>query len=353
MFQEVIAEWLERSVPDKGTNECYGMPFLLSSDVGLQRKENQDRVCAMAISSKSSNERPQIAVAVADGMGGMRDGAACADLTISNFFYGLALYKDLDLKKRVYDAVCLANKEVYRFSGSKGGATLSAFVIDRDCAPILVNLGDSRVYSYSPVGKVKRLTVDDSMKEAVGGYGNELVQFVGMGEGIRPSIVPVEKGDDFLAITTDGVHFIEKQVFDSMLTNAKDFKSAADRLTAVARWCGGHDNASIALIDVKAIKDKVLSDVDPGVRFWDSFGSLSTFWIRPDDNLRRKDLVDNKNKMEKNVRLSHGEAVESKKNQENDKRKTKRKSRGEREVKKNQLVIDIIANDAQGSSNED
>ena len=68
MFQEVIAEWLERFVPVKGINQCFGMPFLLSSDIGVRRKENQDRVCAMVTNSKLSNDRPQVVVAVADGM---------------------------------------------------------------------------------------------------------------------------------------------------------------------------------------------------------------------------------------------------------------------------------------------
>lgn len=45
---------------------------MLSSDIGLVRKENQDRVAALYTGKKSIN--PLFAIAVADGMGGMRDG---------------------------------------------------------------------------------------------------------------------------------------------------------------------------------------------------------------------------------------------------------------------------------------
>ena len=67
-FQEKIAGWLSRAGPERALNQCFDLPVVLATDIGLQRTENQDRVAALRISAKSSGGRPLIAVAVADEM---------------------------------------------------------------------------------------------------------------------------------------------------------------------------------------------------------------------------------------------------------------------------------------------
>src|SRR5579871_5639257 len=78
-FQETVAAWLSRPVPERAQNQCFDLPAILATDIGLKREENQDRVAALRLSAKQSS-LPIIAVVVADGMGGMRDGARCATL---------------------------------------------------------------------------------------------------------------------------------------------------------------------------------------------------------------------------------------------------------------------------------
>lgn len=82
LFQDKIAAWLSRTGPDRSLNQCFDLPIVLGTDVGLQRSENQDRVGALRIGSKTTGGRPLIAIAVVDGMGGMRDGGACATLAL-------------------------------------------------------------------------------------------------------------------------------------------------------------------------------------------------------------------------------------------------------------------------------
>jgi PPM family protein phosphatase len=300
MFQEKIEAWLSRNVPDRALNQCFDLSVVLATDVGLERKENQDRVAAVKINAVAPNGRPLIAIAIADGMGGMRDGAKCASLALSSFFYALTLHRGYEIEKRAMAAVSHANDAVFRFARGKGGATLSAILLDHELRPFIVHLGDSRVYSFGGGAKVKRLTTDDSLAEAVGGHGRDLLQFAGMGEGMQPHISPIPRGTQQLIITTDGIHFIEASTLESVLTHSAGLKPASERLAAIARWCGGPDNASSALIDLPSLMQEIRNGGNNGIQLWDPFGNLSVMWIRPDaifaeDRQHSVDSIENSN----------------------------------------------------------
>ncbi|MER8731245.1 protein phosphatase 2C domain-containing protein [Mesorhizobium sp. M1227] len=280
MFREKLESWLSRRVPDRAVNLCFDLPAVLATDIGLHRSENQDRVAAMKISSRSSAGRPLTAVAVADGMGGMRDGGKCATIAMSSFFYALTLYRFQSLEQRVATAILHANDSVFELYGGNGGATLSAVLIDHKLKPVIVNIGDSRIYSFGNDVSVERLTVDDSLAEAVGGHGRDLLQFIGMGPGIQPHINAMPNSALKIAITTDGIHFLPTQTFNDILSHASDLKSAAERLAALARWCGGSDNASSALVDTVELSNILGTRDIEGIQLWDPFGSLQTLWVR-------------------------------------------------------------------------
>ena len=53
---------------------------------------------------------------------------------------------------------------------------------------------------------------------------------------------------------------------------------AAERLLALSRWCGGHDNASLALINLKA-QPAEARGFDGGVQVWDPFAALTIAWL--------------------------------------------------------------------------
>jgi serine/threonine protein phosphatase PrpC len=282
MFQEKIETWLSRRAPERALNQCFGLSAVLATDIGLERTENQDRVAALKINARPPNGRPLIVVAVADGMGGMRDGAKCATLALSSFFFALISHRGDEIEKRATAAISYANSSVFSFAYGKGGATLSAVLVDHDLRPYIAHLGDSRIYSFGAGSGVKRLTTDDSLAEAVGGHGRELLQFVGMGEGMQPHIMPIPDDSKQLAITTDGIHFIESATLESVLKHSNALKAASERLSALARWCGGPDNASSALVDLPQLMQEVRNGEDTGIELWDPFGALTAMWIRPD-----------------------------------------------------------------------
>ncbi|MEO5338751.1 MAG: hypothetical protein H7841_18000 [Magnetospirillum sp. WYHS-4] len=284
MFREKIKKWLDRPSPDRAVFSQSDFPATLSSDIGLMRTENQDRVAAMRVSPGGSS-KPFLVVALADGMGGMRDGAICASITISSFFFGLVKFRGFPLHKRLEDSAQLANDDVFSFSGSKGGATLSAIVFMPDESPVFVNVGDSRIYGEFEEGQeidLCRLTTDDSMEEAVGGVGKDLLQFIGMGHGLQPHVGLLGRQFHRTIITSDGVHFLNHDTLAAIVANSSDNKQLCERLAALVRWSGAPDNASIAAISHSSVAQTLLANEEASLRIWDQAGALDFLWLSSD-----------------------------------------------------------------------
>ena len=274
--------WLSRPAPEWALNQCFDMPVVLATDVGLQRTENQDRVAALKIGGKENGGCNLFVAAVADGMGGMRDGAKCATIALASFFSALILYRRYEIERRAAAAISFANDTVFRFARGREATTLSAVMLDHERRPLIVHPGDSRVYSFGDGTRVERLTTDNSLADAVGGHGRELLQFVGMGQGIQAHIRPIPVDIRHLAITTDGIHYVNEATLESILSHAAELKSASERLSALARWCGGHDNASSALVDLRSLIQEIHKGGSNEIRLWDPFGTLNTIWISSD-----------------------------------------------------------------------
>ena len=71
-----------------------------------------------------------VAIAVSDGMGGMRDGGACASLTLAAFFEELLRLRTLSLSDRVRRSTQLANERVHAFARGQGGATSPLMMVN-------------------------------------------------------------------------------------------------------------------------------------------------------------------------------------------------------------------------------
>jgi serine/threonine protein phosphatase PrpC len=278
-------QWFMRKCPPHGSNFLPGLPVVLATDIGLSRLENQDRVAAMRVNATGVTDTFMV-VAVADGMGGMRDGAKCAALTLSSFFNSLIRFRYKEPAERLQLATLAANDAVFKFSRGHGGATLSALLVGTKSEEhYLVNVGDSRIYTTLTEriqDEVHRLTVDDSLEEAVGGTGRELLQFIGMGEGLKPHVKKVPTSAKRILVTSDGVHFINHEVLSDVLLNAEAEADAADELITVAKWRGAPDNASLAVVGVSSLFDSLNLTEETGIEVWDPFSSLHIMWMKPE-----------------------------------------------------------------------
>lgn len=270
-LQDLLTRVLTPS-PNRGFRGVGGGAAHLGTDIGLKREENQDRVAIVRWESVGPTTMgASCAVVVSDGMGGMQDGALCATLSVATFIAELIAAPALDLTKTVKEAVELANEAVFRLYRGRGGATLSAVIMNSNGNVVGVNVGDSRIYSASAFSSskfVSRLTVDDTLSDAYGSDNKDLLQFIGLGQGIRPNVFAISHDDNMLAITTDGAHFFDEKVFSEILQRSPDPKAIAERVIALSRWLGAPDNATIATVDVGKMRNFIQEDMLSGAELW-------------------------------------------------------------------------------------
>lgn len=273
MMQHWLIQWLQRPTLERDTNIVVQLGSLLSSDQGGVRKQNQDRALAFECPlSRGAVSGSQVYV-LADGMGGMRDGDVCASTAVAAFAVSLLENVDSSIDAALRTAAERANRAVYEFAGGSGGSTLSALVIDRHGKGHAVNCGDSRIYAVDAKQGATRLTIDDNLSERVGGGGRELVRFVGMEEGFDCDLIAVNADQRRLVLTSDGVHFIAPEAFDALARHAPSIRNFVERVTALARWCGSPDNATIIAVDLET--RPAPSDTPKGlVLFQDAFSSI-------------------------------------------------------------------------------
>ena len=218
MIQKHLLRWLSQNRSPRAVRNVSEAGVILASDRGLKRDDNQDRIAAMRYSGKRS---AFLCFAVADGMGGLRDGAECAEITSRPSSTRWSRWpQNAPWDQGSLDqAVRHANSEVYLSKGGSGGSTLSAILVESEFEIYSANIGDSRIYVERDIdgNRLSRVTVDDSLEEAFGGQGRDLLQFVGIGKGLKPHIDKIEPAVRSIAITTDGIHFLESSLLESIL----------------------------------------------------------------------------------------------------------------------------------------
>lgn len=271
-----LRRWLTRRTINSAVRRVGELPLTIGSDRGAVRNENQDRVAVLKM--QVGPDRSCLVVALCDGMGGMVEGSACAAQAIAGFLASCCAGSDMAPAERMVRAAHEANRMVYSLYHGKGGATLSAVMFDSKRGMAGINMGDSRIYSYK-MGVLEQVTVDDTMAGLLPKVEdnihprNELLQFIGIGDGLEPHVINLPVSQELTVLTSDGVHLLGEDILQRVIRNANDPSVAAKRIIELAQWCGGRDNASIVIAGpVSNQWDKI---EDPGViQVWDPFGEL-------------------------------------------------------------------------------
>ncbi len=353
--QQNLFNWFMRRATSSSIRRVAELPIAIATDVGLVRSENQDRAAILRI--QLTENRSSIVVVLCDGMGGMSDGAECACLAIATFLSSCVQNANLPLQERIVISVKKANDTIFSKYNGRGGATLSAFIADSQDGILGVNVGDSRIYSIEN-SKLSQITVDDTIagqfaqeNENIHGR-NELLQYVGMGQGIEPHIIIFPK-DSMLSnilLTSDGVHFLDKQIMESVIKHASNSAIAVKRLIELAKWCGGHDNASgIIVTNLSTMLIPKLNANLGDIEVWDAFGEIQFIDIHTPSlsDIKSKDQKDVKVSIDKKVKLTTKRTpLFKKKPIATQKKKTQNTEKNHAENKKNipQLQIDFDAN---------
>ena len=221
--------------------------------------------------------------AIADGIGGMKEGASCASHALAELFASAFRYAqrgeppEMCLEWAVRDA----NGLVHSQSRLNGGTTLVALLTVEEEGAYWTSVGDSRLYRASGAELVQ-LSKDDTIAGQLGRRvdialeQSKLLQFVGIGEPLEIRVEQVDAGaDDMALLTTDGVHFLERSggVFGLVVHNSQDVGACVRRLTELARWAGGPDNASALAIPF--FPDLGKHPIPPHcLDVWDPFGEI-------------------------------------------------------------------------------
>lgn len=282
---ERLKAWFLRKTPGSGVRRLSAISGAIASDIGTSREENQDRAAIIRVSDV--NGEVYTLVAVSDGMGGMQSGGICAATTLAAFFTSFIVRNRAGVRfdEGIIESALDANNAVYNLFGGRGGATLSALLIRTDGNCIWLNVGDSRIYGVRSDG-VLQFTTDDTISGQLGeefvGLKNrsELLQFVGMGEELEPhySTFSYDDANHFL-MTTDGVHYLDERLMESIVINAPDSGTCLKRLVDVSKWCGGKDNCSAVMFSMSESLFPHNELLGRGVcEVWDSFGDLQFFF---------------------------------------------------------------------------
>ncbi len=278
-----LFRWLERDVGRRsGWQALEGGQVAITTDIGSERDENQDRAVVLRSSAPDGTE--YLLAIVCDGMGGMRDGRLCASIAASGVVVAFLRSQAVALRERLVNAAQSANLSVHQKYGGKGGATLSAVCISSSGETCGLNVGDSRIYG-STSRRISALSVDDTIagqigREGGGAEANSLLQFIGIGTDIDPHIVEIPTDLQWIVITTDGAHCIPPDALLLLASRAQTAEELSRRVVQSAQWMGSRDNGTVACVRVPL---GVLSaSIERSVRLVDPCGEIHL--LNPTDN---------------------------------------------------------------------
>lgn len=280
-LQTQLTAWLMRRTSSSGVRRVAPIAAALATDVGEIRQENQDRVAI--VRGRDRLGRPFAVAALADGIGGMQQGAECAALALGSLFAAIAseATASIDSGQWLLRGIHQANNDVHARMHGEGGATISAALISGNGPIHWASVGDSRLY-VADGSSLKQISIDDTIAGQLGRIGeagfdqSKLIQFIGIGKPLEASVSSLPPHDGVaIFLTTDGVHFLDSTPwFGQLIKHAPDPGVCVRRLVELSRWCGGPDNATAAMLSLGDAINEGMPDVDRCLEVWDPFGEL-------------------------------------------------------------------------------
>ncbi len=240
------------------------MFVVAKSDVGMTRKENQDRFCVKIIDDKT------VAAVVCDGMGGAQSGGVASEIAANTVFDRITLnYRndadDNSIRNTLITSLTAANTLVYEKAkedeDKKGmGTTCIGALINKDKAYI-ASVGDSRAYLLDENG-ISQITNDHTIVEILYEQGkiekddknkHEMSHIITKAIGTEPDIDPdyfeLElKENSIILICSDGLtNYCSDELIYSYVYN-KELEKSLNDLINYAKDKGGKDNITVAII---------------------------------------------------------------------------------------------------------
>jgi PPM family protein phosphatase len=236
------------------------MIYLGKSDIGKVRKMNQDAFIV------SQDEHSTLAF-VCDGMGGAKAGEVASRMACEKIIEYTKAHPVQDAsepKVWLHDAVGYANEAVYlaslRNANYYGMGTTLVGLLEYDKRLFSVNVGDSRLYGYTP-SLFQQITLDHSLVNEMVKRGmisqeesknhpkrHILTNALGISRDIRIDVEEIKIPYDILLISSDGLHsMVEDEQIKAILATEADLPTLCDQLIDAANLAGGNDNTTVIL----------------------------------------------------------------------------------------------------------
>ncbi|UYD07796.1 Stp1/IreP family PP2C-type Ser/Thr phosphatase [Limosilactobacillus vaginalis] len=238
------------------------MKVAYQTDIGHQRKENQDRV------AKFTAPDGTLLVVVADGIGGSRSGNVAAQITVDHLgrqFQAASPNSSLEAIRWFAREVQLINDEILQKSTENPkyqgmGTTLVAAIIF-DQAMVVANIGDSRGYVLHD-NLLTQVTIDHSLVNELVKHGditeeearnypqnNIITRAIGVSADARIEVNRFDLGaGDQILLCSDGLSkMITREQMMGVLESDLSLTEKCSQLIKMANEAGGPDNITVLI----------------------------------------------------------------------------------------------------------
>ena len=238
------------------------MKVAYQTDIGHQRKENQDRV------AKFTAPDGTLLVVVTDGIGGSRSGDVAAQITVDHLgrqFQAASPNSSLEAIRWFAREVQLINDEILQKSTENPkyqgmGTTLVAAIIF-DQAMVVANIGDSRGYVLHD-NLLTQVTIDHSLVNELVKHGditeeeacnypqnNIITRAIGVSADARIEVNRFDLGaGDQILLCSDGLSkMITREQMMGVLESDLSLTEKCSQLIKMANEAGGPDNITVLI----------------------------------------------------------------------------------------------------------
>ena len=238
------------------------MKVAYQTDIGHQRKENQDRV------AKFTAPDGTLFVVVTDGIGGSRSGDVASQITVDHLgrqFQAASPNSSLEAIRWFAREVQLINDEILQKSTENPkyqgmGTTLVAAIIF-DQAMVVANIGDSRGYVLHD-NLLTQVTIDHSLVNELVKHGditeeearnypqnNIITRAIGVSADARIEVNRFDLGaGDQILLCSDGLSkMITREQMMGVLESDLSLTEKCSQLIKMANEAGGPDNITVLI----------------------------------------------------------------------------------------------------------
>ena len=240
------------------------MKYSYITDPGKVRERNEDSVNIV------KNGNGEILLAVADGMGGHKDGEVASSIALNHI---ATRFKEISsvgnredainwIEENVKEANALIYKYVSMHKESSGMGTTMVLAILSKTFLLIGNIGDSSGFVIKNK-KLHKVTVDHTLVNLLVKSGelseeeaknhpkkNVLMKALGASTDVSMDIFNVELGVDGIFLCSDGLtNMLDNESIEKILNSDLSIDEKLEKLIFKANNRGGSDNISIAYLN--------------------------------------------------------------------------------------------------------